>query len=716
MNLWLLTTEYPPFHGGGISTYCSHSANMFAAMGVAVTVFVPDDSVHGYKITKNENGIRLVRFNSDRSGMSPCLGYTARLSYEFAMIVQTMLAQDEKVDIIEAQDYLGIAYYLLQFKYLQYDWIKTIPVLITLHSPAFLYLEYNRVPTYRFPDFWTGEMEKQAIVMANHLVSPTRYLKDAINSYVPISEDAVTIIRNPFEGIRDRVFPVSRNKIVYYGKLSPQKGSFELLAYFKSLWSEGFPHPLHIVGGTEIVYHPERLTMGQLVERDYGEYIRRGLLVLHGKIAPASLEEELKSAHLIIVPSIVDNLPYVVIEAMSLGKIVLASVQGGQREMIDHGLNGFLFDHDVPGDFKKKLSRILALSDEEILAVGLAARQRVKVSYDPAVIGPDKLRLLNSIIHSEKPVPFFPFLHQEPSLPIPTIQTKEAVQKLTVVIPYYNMGQYIEDCIRSIKASSYPGIEILIIDDGSTDEGSIEVLKQLGRDKGVKVYRKQNEGLAETRNFGAVRAEGEFLAFLDADDRVGQDYYEKAIRVLRQYDNVFFAGSWVRYFGESRQKWVSYLPQPPYALVHNPLNSSGLVYKKQAFLLAGLNDKLVDYGLEDYESVINLLANGYNGIVLPEFLFHYRVRNNSMFRKVTREKLLYSYKYITRKHAAYYTKFAPGIINLLNANGPGYLFDNPTFGITVHSTPESTRWPFIKIKAFIKRNKLLKKIALRIIK
>jgi len=695
---------------------------MLAAAGVSVTVFVPDDSIPDYSITEAGKNIRVLLFNSDRSGKSAFLGYSARLSYEFATIVQLLISLDGRPDIIEAQDYLGIAYYLLQFKHLLYNELKNIPIFLTLHSPAFLYLEYNRVPTYRFPDFQTCEMEKQAIKMADHLISPTHYLIDAISPDIDVDRGIISVIRNPFKSIPDTLFPVQRHKIMYYGKLSPQKGSFELLRYFKEMWDQGFRHPLHIVGGTDIVYHPERLTMGQMVNRDYKKYIRRGNLILHGKIRPSDLEGELKAAHVIIVPSIVDNLPYVVIEAMSLGKIVLASIQGGQQEMIDKGINGFLFDHTKPGDFEQQLSFILSLSDDRIAAIGMAAREKVKEMYAPAVIAPQKIRLMSEIIRSRQKEsitggPFqFPFLHQEPFRPL--LQEHEDLigQQLSVVIPYYNMGEYIEECIWSVKASSYPVAEIILVDDGSNDHGSIAILERLALISSVKIYRKANEGLAETRNFGARKASGQFLAFLDADDVVAPDYYEKAIRVLQHYDNVFFAGSWVQYFGKTSHQWITYMPQPPYLLVHNPLNSSGLVYKKQAFLQAGLNDKKVDYGLEDYDSVISMMAAGYNGVALPELLFHYRVRKNSMFRKVTGEKLLYSYKYITEKHAAYYAKFAPGVINLLNANGPGYIFDNPTFGVTIQTRQESHSWWIRKIKAIVQKNRFLKKIALKIIK
>jgi glycosyltransferase involved in cell wall biosynthesis len=710
LKYWLLTTEYPPFHGGGISTYCYHTACMLVDLNIKVTTFVPDDTVTDYNITQTPEGNRIIRFNTNRCKTAGFLGYTARLSYEFANIVQYIISIEGQPDIIEAQDYLGISYYLLQYKYLLYEDVKDIPIIITLHSPAFLYLEYNRVPVYRFPDFHTCQMEKEAIKMADWLIAPTAYIAEAIQPYVDITGKNKIVIRNPYYTTSNTTPDIiERNKIVFYGKLSPQKGSFELFAYFKKLWDNGFVHPLHIIGGTDIVYHPEQLTMGQLATRQYGKYIKDGLLCFHGKIQPAAIAHELHSAHVIIVPSIVDNLPYVVIEAMALGKIVLASVQGGQREMISHGVNGFLFDHTITGDFEEKLQLILSLSDEKIAAIGNAAKEKVAMMYDPVSIGRQKLQLLNQIIHSKSTTTYFPFLYQTEYKPVKSNGTL-----LSVVIPYYNMGKYIVECVESVKASAYPDIEILIINDGSTDQESLTILQQLEQTKGVKVYNKPNEGLADTRNYGARQATGDWLAFLDADDKVTPDYYEKALRVLKQYDNVFFAGSFVQYFEETNRKWITYTPQPPYALVHNPVNSSGLVYKKAAFLEAGMNDKKVDYGLEDYESVIHLLSRGYNGIVLPEFLFHYRVRHDSMIRKITREKLLYSYKYIADKHSPYYTTFASQINNLLNANGPGFLFDNPTFAVKVVANAETNNWLLLKLKAFIKKNKMLKQLALSI--
>jgi glycosyltransferase involved in cell wall biosynthesis len=714
LTYWLLTTEYPPDHGGGISTYCYFTARMLAEAGHQVTVFTNDESIDDFILGEESKNIRLLRFNSNREEFHKFLGYTARLSYAFAGVVRKMIGEEGKPDFIEAQDYLGIAYYLTQFKHTGYAWLSGVPILITLHSPAFIYLRYNRVPLYRFPDYWTGEMEKQAIKAADAIISPTRFMLEEVKKDISFDGIPVSVIANPFKASYGISHGFTRNKIVYYGKLSAQKGSFELLAYFKALWDEGFPHALHIIGGTDIVYHPEMKTMGQLVKEKYALYLEKGLLQLHGKIEPSHIQQQLQDAHLIIVPSTIDNMPYVVMEAMSLGKIVLASIQGGQSEMMEEGISGFLFDHRHPSTFSQQLKKILALGDEDVQRLGANAAQRITEYYGFDPVRAEKSAFLSELKAIKRAENEFPFLYQEQTMPV--AETVSAPDILSVVIPYYNMGNYIEECVRSVLNSTYVQIELIIINDGSNDASSLDKLEKLKSQKNIAIINRPNLGLAAARNFGAESAKGEFLAFLDADDKIAPDYYEKAVLALKRNNNVFFAGSWVQYFENSHHAWACFTPQPPYALVHNPVNSSGLVYKRNAFLAGGRNDKDADYGMEDYESLVSMMRNGFNGVILPELLFYYRVRSGSMFRNITREKLLYSNAYISEKHKDFYAKFATQIINLLNANGPGYLYDNPTFETRVSIKSGGESKLFFKLKNFIKKNERLKRAALYLLK
>jgi hypothetical protein len=109
LNYWLLSSEYPPFFGGGIGTYCAATAKMLSLHGIRISVFVSDAAVNDIKITEDE-GIRIIRFNTSRTNSSSFLGHVTNISYEFAHIVKYFIEKEGKPDCIEAQEYLGIAY------------------------------------------------------------------------------------------------------------------------------------------------------------------------------------------------------------------------------------------------------------------------------------------------------------------------------------------------------------------------------------------------------------------------------------------------------------------------------------------------------------------------------------------------------------------------------------------------------------------------------
>jgi glycosyltransferase involved in cell wall biosynthesis len=717
LNYWLLTTEYPPAHGGGIGTYCRCTAEMLAESGVHVVVIVADDGVADYTLSSFQQQLEVVRFNPAKRGVPAELGGAAGLSYAFFRIAELLVQEIGAPDLIESQDYLGIAYYLQQFRLLGYPPWRGIPVLITIHAPAFVYWPYNRVPLYRFPEFWTGEMEKHSIRTADLVISPSAFMAEEVEQHMDYGPRAPEILPYAYrpEGSTTvglgPITPILRNKIVYYGKLSPQKGSFELLRYFEELWADGFPHALHIVGGDDIVYEPEQLTMGQIVSRRFAHRIQSGFLILHGKIKPACIPTVLADAHVVLLPSIVDNLPFACLETMGCGKIMLASMQGGQREIIEDRKNGFLFDHRLPGSFAGKLQEILDLDQEEIARIQQQAAASI-CRYDYKTIAPRKINLLKSLLSNRPPDPQFPFLRQQPVWLGP--QKPLISSRLSVVIPFYNLGAYLDECIHSVLASDWRQLEIILVNDGSTDEMSLEALDHWRDHPEITVIDLVNGGLANARNMGAQRAAGSYLAFLDADDAVLPDYYKKAISVLDRYDNVHFVGSWVRYMGEGAGIWPAFQPEPPYLLVHNPVNSSALVYKTQSFLAAGLNDRQLEFGLEDYESVVNMVSNGLNGVVLPEALHRYRVRRGSMIRSMNRAKLLFSHHYISEKHQEYYSEYTSAVVDLLNSNGPGYLYENPTQRVFVSSSIEKPRSWRSRLRKLARRSTLLKQFLLAV--
>jgi len=97
---------------------------------------------------------------------------------------------------------------------------------------------------------------------------------------------------------------------------------------------------------------------------------------------------------------------------------------------------------------------------------------------------------------------------------------------ISVIISVYNVAPYIERCIDSIRNQSYSDLEIIAVDDGSTDESGAICEKLAEQDKRIVVIHKNNGGNASARNAGIDAAQGEFLAFVDADDYIENDMYE----------------------------------------------------------------------------------------------------------------------------------------------------------------------------------------------
>jgi glycosyltransferase involved in cell wall biosynthesis len=710
---WLITTEFPPIHGGGISTYAYHTAQMLHQNGIKVTVFIQDFDINGIK-EKTYDLIRIIRFNPSQIATKTNLGYEANLSYSFAEVIKNYIHKEGKPDIIESQDYQGIGYYLQQRKLTLESDFQGIPILVTMHAPSFLYLEYNQVSTYKFPEFWIGEMEKSSIRSADILISPSKYLVDELEPRLKLNDKSTTVVPNPFKPSRGIIYldyKFKKNDLVFFGKLIPQKGCIEMLSYFKTLWDNGFEHSLRVIGGGDHFFYPVQMDMNEYFNKKYSKYIEKGLLKFEGKLKPDKAMESLLKAHIVIVPSIVDNLPYAVLEAMSLGKVVLGSDKSGHIELIEHGESGFIFTHDNVNNFGIQLNKILSLDKNEIARIGKNAANRVYELTNYKKVFAEKMDLISKLNTKTENVTF-PYIRPiSRKHTLKTINTKKP--GLTVLIPYYNMGDFIKETVVSVVNSSLKPTRIIIVNDGSTEKSSLDKLNELDAKYPIEIINKHNTGLAATRNFAAKLVKTEFMAFLDADDCVMEKYYEKAVSILKKYENVSFVGCWAQYFGESDDVWPAFNPEPPYLLAHNTINSSGLIYKTNDFMESGFNDSKMIYGMEDYDSVISMVSNGYQGIVIPEKLWKYRIRSNSMAQSFTRDSELYLYRLIAAKHREFFAEYNMELVNILNANGPGINYDNPTWSVP---TANGISLPDFNSKLMnrIKNNAFLRKVGKKI--
>lgn len=103
---------------------------------------------------------------------------------------------------------------------------------------------------------------------------------------------------------------------------------------------------------------------------------------------------------------------------------------------------------------------------------------------------------------------------------------EDSMPLISVIVPIYNVGEFLVPCLESLTAQTYKNLEILLIDDGSTDSSAEQCDKYAAKDSRIKVIHKKNGGVSSARNLGLDLAKGEYIAFVDADDLLKPDYFD----------------------------------------------------------------------------------------------------------------------------------------------------------------------------------------------
>lgn len=107
---------------------------------------------------------------------------------------------------------------------------------------------------------------------------------------------------------------------------------------------------------------------------------------------------------------------------------------------------------------------------------------------------------------------------------------------ISVIIPVYNIEKYLERCVASVRNQTYTNLEILLVDDGSTDTSGVLCDKLAGEDERIRVFHKENGGSSSARNLGIAQAKGKYLGFVDSDDYISPNMYELLFNAVSEYD------------------------------------------------------------------------------------------------------------------------------------------------------------------------------------
>ncbi len=223
--------------------------------------------------------------------------------------------------------------------------------------------------------------------------------------------------------------------------------------------------------------------------------------------------------------------------------------------------------------------------------------------------------------------------HQEVELRF--ISTNLTTPTISIVICCYNYGRYLPQAIDSCLASTLKNIEIIVVDDGSTDPYTMQVLQALDKPN-TRVIFQSNKGASSARNTGIRNARAEYIFILDADDMIHRSMLEKSFAVLMRRPEVGFVGSWAKCFG-IRNRVMKFPPYNPYLILVNNMISSGAMFRKKAWeQVGGFNERMRN--AEDWDFWISLSKKGWWGYVIPQPLWYYRRHGANKSKETFRKR------------------------------------------------------------------------------
>lgn len=232
--------------------------------------------------------------------------------------------------------------------------------------------------------------------------------------------------------------------------------------------------------------------------------------------------------------------------------------------------------------------------------------------------------------------------------------------KVSVIITCYNLGSYLEAAVNSVLNQTVQNYEIVIVDDGSTDEFTKNLLGDYHRPK-TRILKTDNKGVCAARNLGIHESQGDYLCCLDADDLLEPTCLEECSKILDQHSDVGLVTFWYRVFGEEEGEVKPIGVEMKDFLVQNSACVAS-VFRRECWEKTGGYDGKFQ-GYHDWDFWVNILESGYRAFLIEHFLMRYRVRLDSMVhrsdRPDVREKIMRGF---FTKHKSSFDKHAMEVL------------------------------------------------------
>jgi len=571
--------------------------------------------------------------HSEHWSMADCVAYYAQGAVDFiplrpsaetphidapwprrnAYAVYTWLkSHGEDYDLIIFPEWHGEAYYAVVARH-QGLMLQHAQIWVNTHGPSVWSMEGN----YQLPseidlidlDF----MERETVRLADGIVSPSVYLLDWMRGHQWQLPKQALAIQNLMEEncVEDATTRFDVNiidELIFFGRLEPRKGLIifcDAIDRLTPIVRDQLPlitfmgKALPVDVFDSITYIEQRAAawgMPIVIQTEYGR-----------EQALAYLTES--PSRLAVIASLVENLPYTVLECLHHGIRFLATEIGGIPELIDS------VDH-VRVLFPPRPAALARLL-ESAITEGLAPAHRAQM---PEQVEAQWQTLFAQITAN---------LRDKPA--VPSI-TPDQMPLVSICMPHHDSPNTLRAALDSIRRQSYPHYEVIVVDDGSSDEQTLTALTALEKEfaqKGGVLIRQENAYPGAARNRAAATAKGEYLLFMDDDNLAMPHELETFVAVARRTNADILTTVSAVFTGKTpperpKHLWLPLGAATGAGVYRNVFGDTNSFWKQSAFRAVGGFTEDYGIGHEDWEIFAKATLMGLHLELVPEPLFWYR--------------------------------------------------------------------------------------------
>jgi glycosyltransferase involved in cell wall biosynthesis len=395
-----------------------------------------------------------------------------------------------------------------------------------------------------------------------------------------------------------------RLQILFAGRLVSQKDPLLMVEVAAALRDRGTRFQIHVVGEGEL----EDELLRAIAARDLTEHV-----LLHPPTP--GLQGWYAACDALLMTSTFEGIPCVVFEAMAMGLPIVAPDLPAIGELLSDDSDALVKPRDSVGSYVSALARLA--DDEAYLEErGRKMRERARAQFTVRQMADDHGELYEELLQDAPPPPKS---REEPSQTTPirfTTRPRTGTPLVSVLVPHFNQVRFLGECIESIRAQTYPEVEIVVVDDASTEQGATEALTRLEESNDVTVLRLQeNGGPSRARNHGIEHCAGRYILPVDADNLLLPDAVEKLVAQLTEADEtVGFIYPNLQYFG-NREDYYEVPQYNIYTLLHGNFCDTCSLLDREIFDAGARYREEIRLGHEDWEFVLRLAARGVRGEV-----------------------------------------------------------------------------------------------------